>query len=203
MKKSLLILIILMVIPGICIAENRSADGIYTAGMEALKEERYETAIELFNQSMNAYDLDGNTSAARTALQKKNRSSWILLEMGFNKTMAEEALSAGLPDLSRSARDQVLEPGQSIQIKSDGETRYFIGIANNAAFHNVTIMQDLSREQNHSAFFDEVFPLIMTNESFDDWYGNPHTFTANSSLSIPTGDSASKRDFEGLDSPPG
>ncbi|MDD1724310.1 MAG: transglutaminase domain-containing protein, partial [Methanospirillum sp.] len=35
-----------------------------------------------------------------------------------------------------------------------------------------------------SAFFDEVFPLIKANTSFDGWYGNPHTFIATNSVNL-------------------
>lgn len=185
MKTGILILGMLLMVSGVCNAENTSADALYAQGMNAYEEQNYETAMDLFNQSVAAYDREGNTDGARTALYKMNRANWILFSMPLNRTQAQDTLAQSLTMLSAAARDQFLEPGKSIQIASDGKVRYFEGIANNAAYHNSTIMQDRSRNQNHSAFFDEVFPLITQNKSFEGAYGNPHTFIANSVLSIP------------------
>jgi transglutaminase-like putative cysteine protease len=185
MKTGILILGLLLMIQGVCIAENTTADSLYAQGMTAYEKENYEMAIEIFNQSVIAYDREGNRDGARTALYKLNRANWILISMPLNRTQAQDALTESLPTLSQADRDQFLEPGRSIQMVSDGEVRYFEGIANNAAYHNATIMQERSRKQNHSAFFDEVFPLITQNKSFEGAYGNPHTFIANSVLSIP------------------
>lgn len=168
-----------------CVAENTSADGLYAAGINAYLNDSYEKAADLFNQSMVAYDKDGDSDSARKALGMRNRASWILLEMTLNKTQADAVLTKGLPELSDAEHTKILDQEGSIQRESDGHTRYFYNIANNAAYHNVTIIQEISRKANHSPFFDEVFPLITNNRSFDGWYGNPHTFIANSSVSLP------------------
>jgi tetratricopeptide (TPR) repeat protein len=185
MKPGILILGMLLLVPVICTAGDTTGDALYALGIHAYEEQNYETAIDLFNQSVTAYDREGNTDGLRTAQSKLNRANWILFSMPLNRTEAQDTLAQSLPNLSQADRDQFLEPGRSIQMVSDGKVRYFDGIAKNAAYHNATIMQDRSRTQNHSAFFDEIYPLIIQNKSFEGAYGNPHTFTANSSLSIP------------------
>lgn len=185
MKTGILILGMILIISGVSAAENLTADGLYSQGTKAYEEQNYETALDLFNQSAAEYDREGDAEGAQTALHKFNRANWILYSMPLNRTQARDVLTESLPTLSQADRDQFLESGRSIQIVSDGEVRYFDGIANNAAYHNATIMQERSRTQNHSAFFDEVFPLIISNKSFEGAYGNPHTFTAHSTLNIP------------------
>lgn len=185
MKTRVLILGVLLIISGVATAEILTADSLYTQGMKAYEEQNYETALDLFNQSVAAYDREEDIEGARSAFHKFNRANWILYSMPLNRTQARDVLTEALPTLPQSDRDQYLESGRSIQIESDGKVRYYDGIANNAAYHNTTIMQERSRTQNHSAFFDEFFPLILQNTSFDGAYGNPHTFTAHSTLSIP------------------
>ncbi len=176
---------VLLLLTGACTADNTSADELYAAGINAYLNGSYEHAGDLFNQSMLVYDLRGDADNARKAFGMRNRASWILIEMMLNRTQAEEVLAQGLSELSEAERSNILKPGESIQTESDGQTRYFYDVANNAAYHNTTIMQEISRKANHSPFFDEVFPLITNNTSFDGWYGNPHTFIANSSISLP------------------
>lgn len=187
MKPIFITLGIVLFLSVICTAGSTPANDLYTAGMEAYEDQYYEKAGDLFNRSTIAYDLEGNSDAARNALKMKNRASWMLIEMALNKTAAQEVLAEALPDLSEADRDNLLEPGVSIQMESDGQVRYHTGIAENAVYHNTTMMQNISRNANHSAFFDEVFPLIANNTTFDGWYGNPHTFIANSSITLPRG----------------
>ncbi len=185
MRLVLFALGVFLFLTSACIAEDTSANGLYAAGINAYLAGSYEMSGELFNQSMTAYDLEGDYDSARKALTMKNRASWILLEMTLNKTQADNVLEEAFPDLSVSERTHILEPEESIQVESDGKTHYFYNIANNAAYHNVTIMQEISRKANHSPFFDEVYPLIQNNTSFEGWYGNPHTIIVNSSITLP------------------
>lgn len=157
----------------------------YTSGLEAFNNKYFEKSIDLFNQSVNAYDMEGKSVDARKALHMRNRATWMLVEMSLNTTQAREVLAAGLPNLSEEERERYLGPGESIQIVSDGQIRYFIGIANNAAYHNKTLLQEISRSQNHSEAFDELYPVITNEPQLDGSYGNPHRFQANNTLSIP------------------
>lgn len=185
MKKGLILFILLCICSPLCCDEMNSGDSFYSDGLKAFGEHNYEKAFDLFNKSVIAYDNEGNSTALQAALLEKKRCSWMFMTMGLNRTMAREVLITSFPNFSTSYLDQFLEKGKSIQIESGGETWYFVGIANNIAFHNNTIMQGLSREQNHSAFFDEVYPLIRMNRWFGDKSLKPLSFMANSSLSIP------------------
>ncbi|MDD1724529.1 MAG: tetratricopeptide repeat protein, partial [Methanospirillum sp.] len=139
MKFCYVLFITLLVISGIGAAENPRSDAYYSAGINAFEEKNYDQAIDLLDQAIEAYDREGNRDAARDAFLLKKRASWILLEMIFNRTQAEEILTESLPDLSPSEQEKALEPGGSIQMTSDGTVRYFYGIANNVAYHNTSM----------------------------------------------------------------
>lgn len=176
---------LLLFLTSVCIADNLPSDDFYIAGIHEYLNGSYEKAGDLFNKSMVSYDQEGDIDNARKALEMRNRAYWILVEMPLNRATTEKNLKQSFPGHSENEIYRILQPGNSIQIESDGQTRYFYNIANNVAYHNITIMQDNSRKANHSPFFDEVFQTITNNISFSGWYGNPHTFMAKSSVSIP------------------
>ena len=176
---------VLLFLSGVCTAENKTGDYLYNAGLEAFSDQYYEKAGDLFNQSSIAYSVEGDSVSSQEALQKKKLASWMLLEMTLNETAAREVLIANIPNLSSDELDRFFMPGESIRILSDGEERYFVGIYKNAAYHNLTFIKELSRLKNHSAFYDEIYPIITKNPDLEGWYGNPHTYIANSTVHLP------------------
>ncbi len=183
MKAGIPIFLVLLVCSS-CSA-GPTGDELYSSGMDAFDRQFFEKASDLFNQSIVAYDRERDPAAARMALHMKKRASWMLIEMTRNATQAREMLADTLPFLPEAEREKYLQSGESIQIVSDGEVRYFIGIANNMAYRNLTLMQEISRNTNYSEFFDELYPVIDNDTSYSCPYGNPHTFQAYNLLSIP------------------
>ncbi len=145
----------------------------------AFAEERYLAAGELYLNASAAFAAAGDDEMRRDAFRKAKRAGWILGEFPLNRTSAGETIASEIPVLTPQERDSFLEPGESIQIRSDGETWYYEGIARNIRYHNLTLIRDSLRSGGVSPFYDQILPLIKTEA----W--KPHTFIATGTEAIP------------------
>ncbi|NLV27906.1 MAG: transglutaminase domain-containing protein [Methanomicrobiales archaeon] len=184
MKLSVITALLLIISCSISYADI-NGDELFKSGLDAFNNHNFEKSIDFFNQSIIVYDEEKNLEAARNAHHMKNRATWMLVEMVYNITQAREVLRSSYPNLSEEERERYLLPGESIQMISDGQVRFFIGIANNAAYHNISILKEISRSKGQSEGFDELYPVITADSRFNGPYGNPKTFQANNTLSIP------------------
>ena len=190
MKTRFIVLVLVMICSlwicgAVAAEEEQSPDDLYQQAEQAVANNSYKQAFNLYMNALSGYEAAGNEKQKREALRQAKRMSWLFAEMPLNRTSADETIAAAFPNFTASERAAFLEPGASIQFESDGQMNYFEGIARNIKYHNASLSQEFTHSLGESPFFDQVSPYISAPRDEKNPLYQNHTFRGTGLLSIP------------------
>jgi len=175
-----------------CISEKdtgapSTADNHAAQAAAEFRASNYRSAAELYLQAYDDYQARGDTVSARKAMREALVSQRMIFEFPFNRSAAESEIMQAYPEFSAREIADLLSDGKSIRILSDGEHLYFSDTVSNIMFHNLTLARRMTKEFNHSPFFDETSSLAFAPPlPHRGPYGDPVVFEITQRLLLPT-----------------
>ncbi len=162
-----------------------SPDRLFQQGMGEFNGSNYGAASDLFNRSYRAFMSEGDGERALESLNWKLRADRVLLEYPFTREDAEGLLAERFPDVPESERSAWLD-GRSIErIYSDQEWRYFVNIAENIAYRNLTLYHHLNDDEWPSTMLNGMMHEVLAQHATaTGTYFNPQNYTAGGTLTI-------------------
>lgn len=147
----------------------------------------YRSAAELYMQAYSDYQARGDTVSARKAMREALVSQRMIFEFPFNRSAVESEIIQAYPEFSAREIADLLSEENSIRIVSDGEHLYFSDTVSNIMFHNLTLARRMTKEFNHSPFYDETCSLAFATPLPNKGpYGEPVVFEITQRLLLPT-----------------
>ena len=182
-----------------------SGDTLRAQADVAYQNANYKTAEQLYTDAYTQYTADGNTSAARDALNHAFIANRTTIEFPFNRSEAEAAVREAFPNATADQINRWLSAHDAARITSDGDELFFYDTVANIRYHNPEMMRTMTAATGKSPFYDEVKDLALDqpvagrDPLFDEVknltlvlpanaagpYGAPVTFEVTQQLSVP------------------
>lgn len=145
------------------------------------------TAFRLFTLAQENYTAAGNAGAALNARDRATITRMMFLEYSYNRSQAEEMITARFPGVPADRRASWLPCDQSQCIKSDGEYWYMDRTIMNILYHNPDLMQESTAAKGDTPFYDQLVPYAFAPPVTGKGnYVNPITWEGTETLSIPS-----------------
>jgi transglutaminase-like putative cysteine protease len=158
---------------------------LFDAGMSEYYDNNYHHASGLFMKSYYAYRNGTEPAKAWDALQWSIKADRVTLEYPFNRSQATELLIQTYPSVERATIDTWLDAPNTEKIVSDGETLYFMGIASNFQFRNLTLMHQFTASIGQNPIYDPLVPIVWGNTSTVGSYFDPQAYEVTGTLDLP------------------
>lgn len=154
-------------------------------GLNEFRNSNYGAASDLFNRSYNAYLSDGNEDGALEALNWKLRADRVLLEYALTREDAEALLAERFPDVPEGERKAWLDSRTIERIFSDGEWRYYLCIADNIVYRNLTLYHRLNDDKWPSTMLNDMMLEVLSQDANGTGTRfNPADYVATGTLTI-------------------
>ena len=115
----------------------------------------------LYTDAYTQYTADGNTSAARDALNHAFIANRTTIEFPFNRSEAEAAVREAFPNATADQINRWLSAHDAARITSDGDELFFYDTVANIRYHNPEMMRTMTAATGKSPFYDEVKDLAL------------------------------------------
>ncbi|MBI0582644.1 MAG: transglutaminase domain-containing protein [Methanomassiliicoccus sp.] len=164
-----------------------SPDLQFSEGMNAFNSSNFGAASEHFNRSRHMFLDAGNEAAALESLNWKLRADRVLQEYSLDRHEAEELLADTFPWVPEHERSAWLDAPDIERIHTDGEDRYFVSIAENIAYRNLTLYHEWRDRAGTNPLKTMMVGILDADANRTGTFFNPRNYTADGSLTIERG----------------
>lgn len=161
-----------------------SPDLQFLEGINEFHSSNFGASSDHFNRSYHMYLDAGNEAAALEALNWKFKADRVLLEYGLDRREAEELLAGTFPWVPEHVRNAWLDAPDIERIRTDGEERFFISIANNIAYRNMTLYHEWRDRAGTNPLKTMMIGILDADANRTGTYFNPQRYVADGSLTI-------------------
>jgi hypothetical protein len=182
------VLVAMLLVPTSLIFLDKSARSSpnlqFNEGMNEFRNCNFGAASDHFNRSYHMYLDAGNEAAALESLNWKLRADRVLLEYSLDRHDAEELLAETFPWVPEHVREAWLDAPDIERIFTDGQYRYFVSIADNIAFRNLTLYHEWKDQPGPDKLKNMMLDILSSDANRTGTLFNPQNYTATGSLSI-------------------
>jgi len=158
-------------------------------GEAAFAANDFDRAADFFLLAQENYTAAGDKASSLKARDRVFQSLGAAADFPLNRSQADAALAAALPDATAAQRSAWLDEPNMATIKRNGEVLYYSDTASNVKYHHPVLMQKENELKNYTPLYDELMPVI--NATWKDGagpYGSPVAYAGSTDLAIPRSD---------------
>ena len=161
-------------------------DALLLQGEHEFQNNNLHAAERLFILAQQNYTAAGNATAALHARDRATIAHLMTAEFPYNRSQIVSMIDSKFPGIPADRKASWLPCNQSQCIESDGETWYFRNTGPNIQYHNLDIMQNMTRAKGDTPFYDQLTPYALAPAGQETGnYVNPVTWEGTEALSIP------------------